>query len=381
MMYEIAKDFPNEIFSTMETPCISLYQPTHRYSPENKQDPIVFKNLLRDIESSLKLNYAEIDIHSIMKPFYQLTEEKNFWNHTLDGLAIFATLHKCIVYRLNRPVQEQAIIADSLYIKPLIRIFQSADNYQLLGVSRSEFALYEGNRDGLEEMEMDQGTPRTIEEVLGAQLTDSYLTFGSYGSGDGTPMYHGHGGKQDEIDKDTEKFFRYVDSFVLETYSKASRLPLILVAVKEHHNLFRKISNNPYLMEEGVKASYESLTKEQLNEKAWELVEPVYLAKNRKLVDTFEAAKASAAGSDDLAQIVKAAFENRVETILIEAHKFMPGKIDEKTGDLETGSGTNLNNDILDDLIEIVLKKKGEVVVLPKEIMPGNAGVAAIYRY
>ncbi len=30
-------------------------------------------------------------------------------------------------------------------------------------------------------------------------------------------VYHGHGGKRDEVDKDIEKFFRYVDSFVLSS--------------------------------------------------------------------------------------------------------------------------------------------------------------------
>ncbi|MFC2159988.1 hypothetical protein ACFLQS_04665 [Actinomycetota bacterium] len=54
MMYEIVREFPNGIFFEESNPCISLYQPTHRFSPENKQDPIVFKNLIREIENSLK---------------------------------------------------------------------------------------------------------------------------------------------------------------------------------------------------------------------------------------------------------------------------------------------------------------------------------------
>lgn len=104
------------------------------------------------------------------------------------------------------------------------------------------------------------------------------------------------------------------------------------------------------------------------------------MAKKQKHVNAFQTAKANATGSDNLAQIVQAAVENRVETILLEANKFISGKIDEKSGGIETENVTNLNNDFLDELIEIVLKKKGEVVVLPKEMMPGNTGVAAIYR-
>lgn len=382
MMYEIVKEFPNGIIFEEGTPCISLYQSTHRFSPENKQDPIVFKNLIREIENSLKQKYQKNDLNSIMKPFYQIEEEKGFWDNTLDGLAIFANPNKCIVYKLYRPVQELVVVADSFHIKPLIRIFQSVDKYHLLGLSHNGFTLYEGNRYGFEKIEMDPETDRSIEEVLGKQHTDSYLTHGSYGGAGETAMYHGHGGKGDEIEKDIEKFFIYVDRFILENYSKPSKLPLILVSLKENHNIFKKISHNPYLMEEGIKGSYDSFGMEQLKEKAWEIMEPIYLEKTQNLVNTFENAKANSLGSDDLAQITRAAFENRVGTILIEADRIIPGKIDYNNGKIELGNIKDPDfDDVLDDLAELVLKKKGEVVMIPKERMPSDTGVAAIYRY
>ena len=52
MKYEITNHFPNEIIYEEEGPLVSLYQPTHRSFPENKQDNIVFGNLLRVIENS-----------------------------------------------------------------------------------------------------------------------------------------------------------------------------------------------------------------------------------------------------------------------------------------------------------------------------------------
>ncbi|MFC2159987.1 hypothetical protein ACFLQS_04660 [Actinomycetota bacterium] len=317
-----------------------------------------------------------------MKPFYHIEEEKGFWDNTLDGLTIFTNPNKCIVYKLYRPVQELVIVSDSFHIKPLIRIFQSVDKYHLLGLSHKDFTLYEGNRYGFEKIEMDPETSRTIEEVLGKQHADSYLTHGSYGGAGGPAMYHGHGGKKDEVEKDIEKFFVYVDRFILENYSKPSKLPLILVSLKENHNIFKKISHNPYLMDERINGSYDSFGTEQLRENAWEIIEPIYLEKTQNLVNTFENAKTNSLGSNDLKQITKAAFENRVGTILIEADRIIPGKIDDNNGKIELGNIEDPDfDDVLDDLAELVLKKKGEVVMLPKERMPGDTGVAAIYRY
>ncbi|MCF6460688.1 hypothetical protein C3E88_06460 [Clostridium sp. Cult3] len=380
-MYEIVNDFPNEILNAQEAPFISLYQPTHRHRPENKQDLIRYKNLVQEIEKSLEQKYPKKEIGSIMEPFYALAEDRIFWNHTFDGLAVLSAEGKCVVYNLQRPVKELAVVADSFHIKPLIRIFQSADRYHLLGLNRNEFTLYEGNRYGFEEVQFNPETPRTAKEVLGDEYTKPSVTTGTYGS-TGSGIFHGHGGRKEEIDKDTEKFFRFVDRLILEEYSRPTGLPLILVSLTEHHGLFQSISHNPFLMEEGIRTAYDSLTIDELKETVWEKIEPLYLGKTRKLVEKYEIARAKFLGSDDLAQVARAAFENNIDTILIEADRIVPGKVDLLTGELERGDlGDPSFDDVLDDLAEMVFKNKGEVVVLPKERMPSDTGVAAVFRY
>jgi hypothetical protein len=80
-----------ELLSEHEPPCLSLYQPTHRTYPENQQDPIRFRNLLKAIEGSLRQKYPKREVWSLLDRFEVLAEDGDFWNHTLDGLAIFTT--------------------------------------------------------------------------------------------------------------------------------------------------------------------------------------------------------------------------------------------------------------------------------------------------
>jgi len=218
--------------------------------------------------------------------------------------------------------------------------------------------------------------------VLGDQLTESYLTQGSFNGTGRSAMYHGHGGAKPEIDKDTEKFFRYVDRFVEETYSKPSQLPLILVALKEHHPTFFAVSGNPYLVREGVKGEYTAFSLEQLREKTWEILEPLYAAKIQSNLKRFEQAKANGNGSDSLAIISKAVFENRVETLFIDVDRIIPGKISPQSGKIMDRNLESPNiGDVLDELAQHALKSKSEVVVLPMATMPGDTGIAAIFRY
>ena len=135
MLYEIVHQFPDDMIFEEKGPFISLYQPTHKHFPENKQDPIVFKNLIRKIEQSLQKKAEKRLVISIMKPFYELEEDKDFWNTTSTGIAVLASQNKCIVYKLHSVVKEFAVVADSFHIKPLIKAFQGMECYHLLTLS------------------------------------------------------------------------------------------------------------------------------------------------------------------------------------------------------------------------------------------------------
>lgn len=382
MLYEIVNIFPHQLFSMNVQPCISLYQPTHRQSNETQQDMIRFKNLTKKIEQSLSEKYDKNQIESLMKPFKTIASDKNFWQRSTDGLAIFATEGVCIIYRLQRKVKELAIVASSFHIKPLIRNFQSRDRYHLLGLNRKQFTLFEGNRYGVEKITLDPSIPSTISEILQDEDSEKYISAGSHRGPRGTGMLHGSSTKQDIIDRDMERFFRHVDRTVLEHYSKPTEFPLYLVALSEYHTPFQHLSRNPFLQKAGLKIDYTSLSINELKEMAWEMIEPQYLEKTRQLVDEFKEAQAKFQGSDDIAQVARAASENQIHKILIEADRLYPGRVNTETGELISGDLTDPEiDDVLDDLAEMVFSNKGEVVVLPKERMPSNTGVAAIYRY
>jgi hypothetical protein len=321
----------------------------------------------------------------LLEPFLALADDRNFWNHTLDGLAVMGAKGIFRVYKLQRVVPELAVVADSFHTKPLMRILQSADRYHVLGLNRQSIKLFEGNRDALDEIEPDQSVPRTIDQALGEELTEPYRTVGSYGGvGVGhSPMHHGHGGKESEVEIDTERFFRAVDRPILECHSRPSGLPLILAALPEHHHVFHGLSRNPFLIPESISIHPDAFSSsDELRQHAWQLMEPRYLARLAALVEQFGNARSKGLGEDELAQVAKAVVGGRVATMLIEARRVIPGRIDVATGDLDFDDLAHpVVDDVLDDLGALALKMGGQVVVVPTERMPTETGIAAIYRY
>lgn len=408
-MDSLEKDLKEKILNPAAKPCLSLYQPTHRKHPENAQDPIRFKNLVRELETSLSEKFDDDKVAELLQPFRDLEGDNDFWQHVLDGLAVLSCEGFFRTYRLQRPVPEIAVAADSFHIKPLLRIIQSSDRFQVLGLDRKKIRLFEGNRDAIAEVDLPDEVPSTIEEALGSELTEQHSTVASYGGtstrvpnpkpagsgrdagGAGTPgagtqapaaMHHGHGGRSDEIDKDTKRFFQAVDQALREQHSVLGGLPLILASLPEYHGEFAKISSNKNLLERKIGKHPDSLEADELRELAWEAFKPEYTSRLEELIEQFGTAKAHENGSSDLAEIGKAIVENKVGTLLIDADKKVPGTYDPEFGKIEESSlNEPAADDLLDDLAEAAFRKGADLVIVPSDDMPVDSGIAAIYRF
>jgi len=373
-----------EMASFKGRPCLSLYQPTHRHHPDNQQDPIRFRHLVNALETSLRQQQASDAVKSLVAPFEGLAQDRAFWNHTLDGLAVLGAPGLFRIFLLQRPVAELALAADSFHTKPLRKWLQSTGRYQVLAVSLSKVQLFEGDRNTLDAVALDAGVPQTMAAALGEELTEPRSTVSSYG-GTGVghmAMHHGHGGKKDEIDGDAERFFRAVDRAVLEYHSRPSGLPLMLAALPEHHHLFREVSHSPFLMASGLMVDPQGLTLEDLRQRAWDVAAPQQEAQQAAWGDAYGSAAAQGLGSEDLSQVAQAAVAGRVATLLIEAERQVPGRIDGSTGRIDPADlGNPRVDDVLDDLGALVESMGGEVHVLPAERMPSRTGVAASFRH
>lgn len=367
-----------ELLQDHEPPCISLYQPTHRSNPDALQDPIRYKNLVREAEQSLREKYSGREVRPLLEPLKALADDYHFWIHQRDGLAVFAAAGLFEVFRLQRPVKELVVVADNFHLKPLLRMIQSADLYQVLCLTLHKATLYEGNRDALDEMDVDD-MPTTITAALGDQLTDPQRRI-AYNAE--PAVFHGQGGRSDERNKDRERFFRVIDREVLDRFSRPSELPLFLTALPEHHTEFRRISRNPFLQPNGVAKDPDALSLEQLRAEMWQVVEPLYLARLAQLIEDYGTAAAQGQAASDLNTAARTAVARPIGRLLVEADRVIPGRLDPATGEVHLGRLADPETgDAIDDLAELVLRTGGEVVVVPANRMPTQTGLAATFRY
>lgn len=355
-----------ELFAERAGPCVSIYMPTERQFTGNFKDAFQYRQLVERAAQSLQLEFPAIEADSLLEPLRELAGNERFWEHTLDGLAVLRAPDYYKVYKLQRPMPALSIVADSFHTKPLLRIAQSADRFHVLAVTRDRARLFQGDRYALDEVATDPGFPRTIEEALGEPDRDPHeYTQGS-----------------DEIDQATQRYFRAVDKAIADRYSKPFGMPLVLAALPMNQTAFRAVSHNNALLEQGIAINPEALNADELRTRAWELIEPRYLARLAGFVDDYQAGKVRGLASDDLAEIVMAVIGGRVRVLLVENDRIIPGRIDRDNGAIIRGDlGDAHTDDLLDDLCEFTLRMSGEVVIVPPQRMPTTTGAAAVYRF
>lgn len=390
------------------TPCLSLYMPTHRQVPDKLVDRPAYRHLVEALEMALSFAHPRQEIERLLEPFRSLEGNARFWEHTRDGLAVLAADGRADVFLLPTPVKPLALTTARFHTMPLVRIAASTDRFNVLTLTSRVAHVYEGAvADGVPDrldpvpLHGMTGTEAARGELDRAAVIDEeiyqphrvYRGMGPSGLGYSGVVHGGAGAKQDDIDADTEIFFRAIDEVVLERVSKHSMLPLVLVAAPRLAAVFRGLAKNRLLLEDAVDKDVHLVPEHELAA----LVAPIFAAAREKRIrrelNLFEQARDHDLGSGDLSDIARAAVAGRVATLLIEKDRFETGRLDRATGAIETDGEAGGDRsqrgdqpavrgaDLFGAVAEAVLLHGGGILALDRIAMPTESGVAAVYRY
>ncbi|MER2064565.1 MAG: hypothetical protein ABS873_07915, partial [Alkalibacterium sp.] len=231
----------------------------------------------------------------------------------------------------------------------------------------------------IEKIELPEDAPDTLTKALGDELTGGELNVASYGGRDngGTGVFHGHNEKSNEVEIDQVNYFRVVDKFVDDNYSKPTELPLVLFALPENIADFERISKNEFLDDTRIEASPAQLSFNDIQNKTSEVVNEIVSRRYNKLVERYEETTPEYKLGAQYGDLAMASVQGKIDTLLLEDHYQVPGRIDEN-GQYQEGTETNL---YVNQLVHNVLKTNGKVYVLETASMPSDARIAALLRF
>ncbi|SFB85274.1 hypothetical protein SAMN04488102_101118 [Alkalibacterium subtropicum] len=369
--------FPTDELLQENEVVVSISLNSESNSFETEANQIQFQNLLKEAKEKLCEKYDEKYCDSLLEKVEALRGNTDFWRKVTESLVIYITPEDVYYYRLSVPVKSGTVVSDQAYILPLISNFQYISYYHLLCLNHDKFRLFNGRGNKVQEIGLPEEAPTTLTKALGEELTGGALNVADYAGGAGTGMFHGHNEKSNEVEIDQVNYFRAVDKYVFENFSKPTELPLVLFALPENIADFEKVSKNEFLDDTKVEASPAQLSVNDIQNKTSEVVNEIVNKRYQKLVDRYEETTPEFKLGAQYGDLAMASIQGKIDTLLLEDHYQVHGRIDEN-GRYHEGTETNI---YVNQLVHNVLKTNGQVYVLETASMPSDTGIAALLRF
>lgn len=374
-----------ELLTERTGPCVSIFMPTIKGSEETRQNPVMFRNLLR--EAGKKLVAYGLKPHEagkLLAPTEKLQDDHMFWQYQSGGLAVFLSPTLNRVYTLPMTFKELTVVADHFCVTPVIPLFAENGRFCVLSLSQHAVKLYQCSRYSVAEVDLRQ-MPKSIAELLELNPGEKQLEFHgnteAHAAGPGrSAMFHGHAEDSDENKDNILLFFQKINKGINGVLGPTGG-PLVLAGVDYLTRIYEKANTYPNLRGR-ISCGAAEMKPEELKEMAWKLVSPVFEAGEAASVQQFGELEGTPRASNHLKTILKAADEGKVATLLVSAKAQRWAFYDEPSGTLDLHQKPDLNDTELLDLCAIrTLHHGGQVYVLEPEKMPGAAPIAAIFRY
>ncbi|WP_449316849.1 baeRF8 domain-containing protein [Rubneribacter sp.] len=358
-------------------PCASIYLPTGG-PREERRDRALFEALANEAREKIERQSERRERGRLDELLDLASARLGALRSGLaeSGLAVLAASDRAYACRLDRPVGPLAFTGERFLTRPLLGALRPGARYLLLALSADRFSLIEGDARSLERMEVPAPARDARRTASGGPSFDGHQS-----------AYHGWKSSNDVRKEEAEAFFRSVNQEATALLSRdgGPRLPVILVSLPEHQGMFRRISTVPGLLEEGIEKNPDGVGEPELLADAAAVMGRVAQAHAERLLDAYGQAVGTGGASSSPYAVGMALAERKVRALLLAEGAYVPGAFDERTGEVRLFERRPHDRfqgpELADALSRAALAQGAEVLELPAEQVPGESGIAALFRY
>ncbi|MEM6955246.1 MAG: hypothetical protein AAF411_00660 [Myxococcota bacterium] len=351
-----------------EGPHVSFFLPTSRVTPHAEHDRVVLRNQRAEAFTALTERHGlrRREAESLLLPVDGLLEDSAFWAHLSDGLALFVADGHFTSLRVASPLPERLTVAPRFVVQPLLPLLSGDGTYYVLALSANVVRVFEASRSGISALHLAD-LPTDLREALELRGRDPKDTTNRGWQGDE--------GKK----RLYRKLFTRVDR-VLRPMLRGE--PVVLAGVDHLLPIFRRASGYARLVSDAVSGNPDELSKEQLHEKTWPLVQAIFDAPRREAIAAFAEKAGTGLTANGLADVLIASSEGRIDTLFVDPAASAIGTFDVESRRLAIDGDPRANSQ---DLIGLAAQwsheRGGRVYVAEPDDLNGAKLPAALLRF
>jgi hypothetical protein len=366
-----------------QDPSISVFTPLQRGGPNTKANAVRLKEQLSEAATRLGERGARpAAIEVLLEPARRLLDDMHFLKHDSDGLAMFIAPGLFRHYGLPAAFEPVIVVSDRFHVKPLIPMLSEDGRYYVLALSQNGVRLLQCSRYHFRAMDL-KGTPASLAEALRFDEVQHQRQAHSAGGGRGGMVFHT---QADDSDKSVHKenihqFLHQVENGVTRLLA-GEKAPLVLAGAENVRATYREVNTYPHLADGHIDGSPDKLKGQDLQGRAWSIVEPLFAKARQDAVGLYERFAGTERASSKLHEILKGAAAGRVLVLLTDRSRQLWGIWDRQSGRAvlhdQEQSG---DEDLLNRAAVEALLHRAAIFALEPDQMPDGRTAVAVYRY
>lgn len=355
------RDQLNRIAAVNESPCVSISLNTHRTHPDNQQDEIILKNLLKEAENRLLNEFNKRDILPLLEKIESISDEIDV-NYNLDSLHIYLSNSVKEVIKSTWETTEKVEVYDNFNIRPLIKAYNRSEEYLILKVTTDNIHLYEA-----------------LDNAITNEIKNDFFPFS-----DGVKEIYNadKGGDQQQVSDRVKELYNRIDKAAVKAYNEIG-LKIVVIASDQNYKMLLSQADRPDIYAGYVTINNNEIKEHQLAEQAWEFVKSMQFNDRKNAIELIKANISKGLVITDVYEIYTSALDGRGELLVVNSEYQMPVKLTgERTFDIvEDADALDFNDDLITDIAWNIISKNGTVYFTQQEELAELGPIALLARY
>ncbi|MDT8416989.1 MAG: hypothetical protein RQ864_04190 [Lutibacter sp.] len=383
--HPLSKEIFENLANIQNLHCVSIYLPMYKGGKEQNErlSQGFLKQCLREVETKLeKYEMEPPEIKNYLKPAEALLADIKLWRNPSDGLALFLGKDGLNYYQLPISFEKETYINNHFYLKPLLPLYDSNDDYFLLELSQDYVKLYEANKYGYQDIYIEDFAPAQLEEAVGFDFRQNLLQFRGGQNAQLSESFQGKNPGNDDVKKELITFFRAIDRGINKIISN-KKAPLVLACADSLIGFYKEANTYPTLLENYIAGDSEFKNKTKLHQESQKLILPYFEKTKEVKILQFSNLNHTPKTSFQISEIVPAAVQGKIDTLFVQKRADEFGVFDKQAYKLQLHDKKETDNISLTNLCAVqTFLQGGRVYLLNEEEMPVKGRVMnALYRY
>ena len=233
------------------TPCVTISLNTHRTQPDNAQDIVLLKNLLKEAEERVVSEFGIRPVLPLLKRLSDIEKEIDV-NYNLDSLHIYLSNDTKEIIRSALSVYESGVyISNTFNTRSLIKSYNRSEEYFILLFSQRDVTLYK----------------KTIDSTVNEIKNDDFPF-----------LDNRHFNTNADSDSDSKhredsahEFLKKVDKAVVKMNNETG-LDCIVICTADNYSRLMQVTDKTSVYIGYSRVDYNNSAKHNIAEQSWELL-------------------------------------------------------------------------------------------------------------